>query len=57
MVEVKGRVKKVMADARAADTVVEELMEGILRRCCVGIRVCSKFCGVNQPDVGCVWIQ
>jgi hypothetical protein len=27
MVEVKGRVRKVMAGARAADTVVEEQME------------------------------
>jgi hypothetical protein len=28
MVEVKGRVRKVMAGARAADTVIEERMEG-----------------------------
>jgi hypothetical protein len=32
----------------------------VLRRCYVGMRVCSKrssFCGVDWPDVGCVWIQ
>jgi hypothetical protein len=29
MVEVKGRVRKVMAGARAADTVVEEQVEGM----------------------------
>jgi hypothetical protein len=29
MVEIKGRVRKVMAGARAADTVAEERMEGI----------------------------
>jgi hypothetical protein len=29
LVEVKGRVRKVMAGARAADTVVEERMEGM----------------------------
>jgi rRNA processing protein Gar1 len=32
VVEVKGRVKKVMAGVRAADTVAEERMEGMAGR-------------------------